>query len=331
MTTRPHAFVAMPFGIKLGADGQPIDFNRVYGEYIAPALEAAGLESFRADEEVRAGDIRTDMFQSCGGRPGDRRPEHRQPKRVVRTRRAPRVTRLAWCSSGGRVPAAFDLYTDRKVRDGVKDGGPGRRRPFRPFPRSRARTLPRSAEAASDRSGDLGVARPLAAWHRPGRSPAQMREDAAVAMFLANRFLCRNANASAEGHPFRHTFFDFVIGIIADAWLFGGGGSARRRVRVFAESWSATLCAGGRSGSAARTARRRTVAYLTSVDHASRAPAAVAEQSFLNLRWIAARLRLHSVVSRQQPFQNRREIASFLCIDGLALSSTFSLSHAIQR
>jgi hypothetical protein len=63
MTTRPHAFVAMPFGVKPGVDGQPIDFNRVYGECIAPALEAAGLEAFRAGEEIRAGDIRTDMFQ----------------------------------------------------------------------------------------------------------------------------------------------------------------------------------------------------------------------------------------------------------------------------
>jgi hypothetical protein len=26
--------------------------------------------------------------------------------------------------SGGRVPTAFDLYTDRKVRYGVKNGGP---------------------------------------------------------------------------------------------------------------------------------------------------------------------------------------------------------------
>jgi hypothetical protein len=41
----------------------PIDFNRVYAEYIRPALEAAGCEVFRADEELRAGDIRTDMFQ----------------------------------------------------------------------------------------------------------------------------------------------------------------------------------------------------------------------------------------------------------------------------
>jgi hypothetical protein len=53
-----HAFVAMPFGIK-----EDIDFNAVFGELIKPALESAGFEVFRADEEMRAGNIRTDMFQ----------------------------------------------------------------------------------------------------------------------------------------------------------------------------------------------------------------------------------------------------------------------------
>lgn len=53
-----HAFVAMPFGTKEG-----IDFNKVYEDYIKPALKAAGFTVIRADEEQRAGDIRTDMFQ----------------------------------------------------------------------------------------------------------------------------------------------------------------------------------------------------------------------------------------------------------------------------
>jgi tetratricopeptide (TPR) repeat protein len=53
-----HAFVAMPYGEKEG-----IDFNRVYSEYIKPALDSAGFEVFRADEETRAGSILTDMFQ----------------------------------------------------------------------------------------------------------------------------------------------------------------------------------------------------------------------------------------------------------------------------
>ena len=60
---KPHAFVAMPFGEKTDSQGHEIDFNRVYAELIKPALEAAGLEVFRADEEERAGEIRTDMFQ----------------------------------------------------------------------------------------------------------------------------------------------------------------------------------------------------------------------------------------------------------------------------
>ncbi|MDH3445734.1 MAG: DUF4071 domain-containing protein, partial [Deltaproteobacteria bacterium] len=53
-----HAFVVMPYGVKEGTD-----FNRVYAEYIKPALEGVDFEVFRADEELQAGDIRTDMFQ----------------------------------------------------------------------------------------------------------------------------------------------------------------------------------------------------------------------------------------------------------------------------
>ncbi|MBL8062427.1 MAG: DUF4071 domain-containing protein [Anaerolineales bacterium] len=59
----PHAFVVMPFGKKKGTDGQPFDFNAIYRKLIKPALEEAGFEPFRADEETAAGDILTDMFQ----------------------------------------------------------------------------------------------------------------------------------------------------------------------------------------------------------------------------------------------------------------------------
>lgn len=60
---RPHAFVIMPFGRKQGPDGRWIDFNSIYQNLIRPALEEAGFESFRADEEEASGDILTDMFQ----------------------------------------------------------------------------------------------------------------------------------------------------------------------------------------------------------------------------------------------------------------------------
>ena len=59
----PHAFVIMPFGRKQSADGEWIDFDRIYRQLIHPALVDAGFEPFRADEENVTGDILTDMFQ----------------------------------------------------------------------------------------------------------------------------------------------------------------------------------------------------------------------------------------------------------------------------
>ncbi|MCB0103217.1 MAG: DUF4071 domain-containing protein [Anaerolineales bacterium] len=60
---KPHTFVVMPFGKKTGSDGQPFDFNAIYHTLIKPAIERAGFEPFRADEETSSGDILTDMFQ----------------------------------------------------------------------------------------------------------------------------------------------------------------------------------------------------------------------------------------------------------------------------
>ncbi len=59
----PHAFVVMPFGRKRSPEGEWIDFDQIYRQLIRPALEEAGFESFRADEENVTGDILTDMFQ----------------------------------------------------------------------------------------------------------------------------------------------------------------------------------------------------------------------------------------------------------------------------
>ena len=55
-----HAFVAMPFGQK-----ENIDFNKVYSEYIKPALTSAGFEVFRADEEQQAGTFARTCSRSC--------------------------------------------------------------------------------------------------------------------------------------------------------------------------------------------------------------------------------------------------------------------------
>jgi tetratricopeptide (TPR) repeat protein len=70
---KPRVFVVMPFGLKevkaaeTPQNGAPtasvmVDFNLVYDLLLAPALTLAGCMPFRADQELRAGDIRIDMF-----------------------------------------------------------------------------------------------------------------------------------------------------------------------------------------------------------------------------------------------------------------------------
>ena len=63
MTQRPLCFVAMPFGKKPTAGGAVIDFDDVYRELIEPAIERAGLEPLRADEEMTGGIIHKPMFE----------------------------------------------------------------------------------------------------------------------------------------------------------------------------------------------------------------------------------------------------------------------------
>ena len=123
---KPHAFVAMPFGVKQDSQGIEIDFNRVYAELIRPALEAAGLEVFRADEEERAGDIRTDMFQELLLADlviADLTIDNPNVWYELGVRHALRARGVVLIS-GGRVPTAFDLYTDRKLRYSISNRGP---------------------------------------------------------------------------------------------------------------------------------------------------------------------------------------------------------------
>lgn len=123
---KPHAFVAMPFGSKPGRDGQLIDFNRVYQEYIQPALEAAGLEVFRADYEQRAGDIITDMFQElliADLVVADLSIDNPNVWYELGVRHALRARGVVLIS-GGRMTAAFDVYAQRKLRYSIKDGAP---------------------------------------------------------------------------------------------------------------------------------------------------------------------------------------------------------------
>lgn len=60
---RPLCFVLMPFGRKDNSQGVTIDFDRIYKDLIKPAIEAAELEPFRADEELTGGIIHKPMFE----------------------------------------------------------------------------------------------------------------------------------------------------------------------------------------------------------------------------------------------------------------------------
>lgn len=124
MSTRPHAFVVMPFGIKPGTDGESIYFDDIYRDLIQPALTTAGLESFRADYERRAGDIRIDMFQELLLADlvlADISIDNPNVWYELGVRHALR-SRGVVLISGGKTNHAFDIYTDRKLRYGLREG-----------------------------------------------------------------------------------------------------------------------------------------------------------------------------------------------------------------
>ena len=59
----PLCFVLMPFGKKMDAAGRVTNFDSVYAKIIAPAVDRAGLEPIRADEEKIGGAIHKPMFE----------------------------------------------------------------------------------------------------------------------------------------------------------------------------------------------------------------------------------------------------------------------------
>lgn len=59
----PLCFVLMPFGTKPRPGGGTIDFDAVYRELIAPAIEKAKLTPLRADEEQTGGIIHKPMYE----------------------------------------------------------------------------------------------------------------------------------------------------------------------------------------------------------------------------------------------------------------------------
>ena len=60
---QPLCFVLMPFGQKPDGTGKIVDFDAVYKELIAPAIEGAGMQPLRADEEMAGGIIHKPMYE----------------------------------------------------------------------------------------------------------------------------------------------------------------------------------------------------------------------------------------------------------------------------
>ena len=125
MSKRAHAFVAMPFGSKPDRNGQMVDFNRIFAEYIVPAVEAAGMTVFRADQEMRAGAILSDMFQELLMADlvvADLTIDNPNVWYELGVRHALRSRGVILVTGG--ESKAFDLYTDRKLHYTLKDGAP---------------------------------------------------------------------------------------------------------------------------------------------------------------------------------------------------------------
>ncbi len=124
MNAKLHAFVAMPFGQKPDADGTLIDFNDIYIHLIKPALDQAGFEIFRADEEQRAGEIRADMFQElliADLVVADLTLDNPNVWYELGVRHALRARGILLIQ-GPRPYQPFDIYTDRKVCYHLKQG-----------------------------------------------------------------------------------------------------------------------------------------------------------------------------------------------------------------
>jgi tetratricopeptide (TPR) repeat protein len=123
---KPHAFVAMPFGKKPGHDGTPINFNAIYNNLLKPAIEAAGLTVYRANEEQVAGDIKTDMFQElliADLLVADLTLDNPNVWYELGVRHALRAHGLVLIQ-GSRDKQPFDIYTDSKLNYSLKDGLP---------------------------------------------------------------------------------------------------------------------------------------------------------------------------------------------------------------
>src|SRR5262244_3371381 len=127
---KPLCFVLMPFGSKPDSTRTLIDFDAIYTNLIKPAIEEAGLEPLRADEEVVGGIIHKPMFERlllCEFAVADLTTANANVFYELGVRHAvrPASTLLLFAEGAGQLP--FDVALLRALPYGLgADGRPSR-------------------------------------------------------------------------------------------------------------------------------------------------------------------------------------------------------------
>ncbi len=124
----PLCFVLMPFGSKPAGDGRLVDFDAVYQQLIAPAVQAAGLAPLRADEEQAGGVIHKAMFERlilCEFAVADLTSANANVFYELGIRHAlrPAATQLLFAEGRGQLPFDVGLLRGLPYRLG-EDGRP---------------------------------------------------------------------------------------------------------------------------------------------------------------------------------------------------------------
>lgn len=128
MARKPLCFVLMPFGKKSAGGEKPVNFDAVYNKLIKPAIEEAGLEPIRADEEQAGGIIHKPMFERlvlCDYAVADLTAANANVFYELGVRHAakPRTTVLMFAEGQGRLP--FDVAQLRALPYEIgRNGGP---------------------------------------------------------------------------------------------------------------------------------------------------------------------------------------------------------------
>ncbi|MEZ5617523.1 MAG: TRAFs-binding domain-containing protein [Rhodocyclaceae bacterium] len=125
---RPLCFILMPFGKKPAGDGRTVDFDSVYELLIRPAVEDAGLEPLRADEETAGGVIHKAMFERlilCEYAVADLTTANANVFYELGLRHAvrPHATQLIFAEGWGQLPFDVGLLRALPYRLGA-DGRP---------------------------------------------------------------------------------------------------------------------------------------------------------------------------------------------------------------